>query len=744
MGPAFPILENFDQAKEVLEKTFECCPDALLVSDPEGRIVQCNPQMESTFGYSRSELLGQPVEVLIPGRFRKIHPAHRGNYISQPRMRAMGIGLELHGRRKDGSEFPVDIMLNSVQTANGALVLSVIRDITRFKQTEDILRQSEEHFHLLVENVRDYAIFMMDTSGHVISWNPGAERLKGYRADDIIGRSFSCFYTSDDIERGTPEESLRLAAAQDRFEREGWRVRKDGSRFWANAVITSIRDDSGNLIGFAKVTRDFSERKKTEEALKQSEQQMRSLFEFSPDAIVSSDQEGKITAVNSGMERLFGYKREELLGQSVDIMLPERFRSVHPSHRKAYSVQASVRPMGLGLELYGRRKDGTEFPVDIMLSPIETAEGQVVLSVIRDITERKKAEEVQSRLAAIVGSSDEAIISESHNGIITSWNASAEDIFGFTAEEAVGQPTSIIIPPEFTDEMELLRRLRSGERIEHQETVRVTKAGKRLSVSLTISPVKDLAGNLIGASKILRDITEQKESEQAAFSARLILTQEEERKRIARELHDSLGQSLAFAKMNLDSLRRPEATEKENQTLACLADALDTCLTETRTISHLLFPPLLDELGLVSAANVFVDGFSARSGIHVNLDIPPDLKRLPPALELGLFRILQESLVNVHRHSHSTSVDIQLRLSGEVTLEVRDHGQGMPAESLKRFRANMAGRSVGLRGMETRVSELGGRFDIQSDKRGTLIRVTVPLPEEVKKTVAACGKLGGA
>ena len=414
----------------------------------------------------------------------------------------------------------------------------------------------------------------------------------------------------------------------------------------------------------------------------QSQALFEALFEFSPDAIVVSNPEGRITSINGQVERAFGYARKELLGQPVEILIPERFRSVHPNHRKAYNAHASVRPMGVGLELYGRRKDGTEFPVDIMLSPVETAEGRVQLSVIRDITERKKAEEAQSMLAAIVESSDEAIISEGLNGIITSWNTGAEDIFGFTADEAVGQPTSIIIPPEFTDEVELLRRLRSGERIEHQEAVRVTKAGKRLGVSLTISPVKDPAGNLIGASKILRDITEEKQLEQTALSARLILTQEEERRRIARELHDSLGQSLATAKMNLDLLRRPEATEKENQTLASLAEALDSCLTETRTISHLLFPPLLDQFGLVSAANVYVEGFSARSSIRVNVNIPPDLKRLSPALELGLFRILQESLVNVHRHSHSKSVDIRLQLNaGEVTLEVRDYGQGMSAES---------------------------------------------------------------
>ncbi len=475
------------------------------------------------------------------------------------------------------------------------------------------------------------------------------------------------------------------------------------------------------------------------EKFDQAKEVLEKTFECCPDALLVCDPDGRIAQCNPQMESMFGYSRSELLGQPVEILIPERFRRIHPAHRGKYISQPRMRAMGIGLELHGRRKDGSEFPVDIMLSPIETAEGRVVLSVIRDITERKKAEEAQSRLAAIVEFSDEAIISEDLNGIISSWNAGAQDIFGFTAEEAIGQPITIIIPPEFRIEDELLKRLKIGERIEHQETVRVTKAGKRLNVSLTISPLKDPAGNVVGASKILRDITEEKQLEQTALSARLILTQEEERRRIARELHDSLGQSLAMAKMNVDLLRRPEATEKEKQTMACLAEALDSCLTETRTISHLLFPPLLDQFGLASAANVYVEGFSARSGIRVNVNIPPELKRLSPALELGLFRILQESLVNVHRHSHSKSVDIRLqRNAGEVTLEVRDYGQGMSAESLERFRAGKGG-GVGLRGMQARIGELGGRLDIQSDKNGTVIRVTAPLPEEVKKMVAALG-----
>jgi len=385
------------QARALFEQLFEFSPDSIVVTDSEGRITNMNAQVQQAFGYSREELLGKPVETLIPERFRSAHPGHRQAYNAEPGIRPMGVGLELFGLRKDGTEFPVDIMLSPVETEEGRITLSVIRDISDRKKNEDILHRAEQRFQLLVASVRDYAIFMMDPSGNVASWNPGAERLKGYRTEEIVGRSFSCFYIPEDIERGIAEKSLHLAATQGRFESEGWRVRKDGSRFWANAVITSIQDKNGKLVGFAKVTRDFTERKKSEEALRHSEEQLRALFEFSPDAIVASDREGRITQANAQVEKLFGYAKAELLGQSIDVLVPERFRQTHPAHRHNYSDQPRVRQMGIGLELYARRKDGSEFPVDIMLGSIEAAEGQIVLSVIRDLSEKRKAEEALQR-----------------------------------------------------------------------------------------------------------------------------------------------------------------------------------------------------------------------------------------------------------------------------------------------------------------------------------------------------------
>ena len=278
-----------------------------------------------------------------------------------------------------------------------ASTVAPISDVTERKQIDAALDRSEERFRLLVEGVKDYAIFMLDPGGRVASWNSGAERIKGYRADEIVGQHFSRFYTEEDIQQGKPDSELKTATADGRFEEEGWRVRKDGSQFWADVVITAIRDKEGQLLGFTKVTRDFTDRKKSEEALQLSERRFRTLFEFSPDAIIATNQTGEITEVNSQVEKFFGYSRDELLGQRVEALVPERFRNAHLKHRADYSAASQTRPMGIGLELRGRRKDGSEFPVDILLSPVETAEGKITLSVIRDLTEKIRSQEELER-----------------------------------------------------------------------------------------------------------------------------------------------------------------------------------------------------------------------------------------------------------------------------------------------------------------------------------------------------------
>ncbi len=256
-------------------------------------------------------------------------------------------------------------------------------------------------------------------------------------------------------------------------------------------------------------------------------------LEIVPDAIVAVDSNGTILQVNPQAEALFGYSRDELVGQMIEILVPERHRDQHHQHRHDFAGQPRVRRMGAGLELYGRRRNGSEFPVEIALSPVETEQGTVVLSAVRDISDRKQVEEAlrkaheelslqsnrqlweyRSRLASIIDSSEDAIIGKDLNGIVTTWNRGAERIYGYTAEEMVGKSISTIAPKERPDEIPgILERIGRGESVEHFETARITKDGRHLTVSISVSPMRDTSGTVIGASVIARDITDQKRAE---------------------------------------------------------------------------------------------------------------------------------------------------------------------------------------------------------------------------------------
>ncbi len=250
-----------------MDNLFEISPDAILVTDATGMIRDANPQATEHFGYTHEELVGIKVAELVPERLRDHHASHHENYHAQPRERKLGMAKELFGLRKDGTEFPVDIMLKPMETESGPVVLSFVRDTTAQRAAQDATRSRDQQMRSIVESVRDYAIFLLDSKGYILMWGPGGESLIGYTVDDIIGQHFARFFTSEDVERGHPAELMRLAEVRGRFEEEGWRVRKDGSRFWADSVITAIRGPSGAVTGYAKVTRDFTDRKRAEDAV---------------------------------------------------------------------------------------------------------------------------------------------------------------------------------------------------------------------------------------------------------------------------------------------------------------------------------------------------------------------------------------------------------------------------------------------------------------------------------------------
>jgi PAS domain S-box-containing protein len=388
-----------------------------------------------------------------------------------------------------------------------------LRTIAQLQQRAEVLeskltlQESEDRFRLIVEGVQDYAIFMLDPDGRVKSWNKGAKRIKGYDSAEIIGKHFSCFYPEEDLRNGKPEWELDVAAKEGRFEDEGWRLRKDGSRFWANVIITAIRDDAGKLIGFGKVTRDFTERMRMERTLQE------------------------------------------------------------------------------------------------------------------EVAQRREAEL-------------------------------------------------------------------------HLQT----------------------------SEKALREL-----------SLHLLRTQDEERRRIGRDLHDSLGQCLTALKIKLDMLASPTG-RKNDEAASEIAECVrlvEESLKEVRTISYLMYPPMLEEMGLESAIRWYVDGFSARSGINTTFEVDNGVGRLQRDVELALFRVLQESLTNVHRHSGSETAHIRLLMSnGTVTLEVTDSGKGIPSGLLEQSGQDWTGAlGVGLRGMNERMRQLGGSLEVVSTEKGTAVSASVPAAE---------------
>ena len=385
---------------------------------------------------------------------------------------------------------------------------------------------------------------------------------------------------------------------------------------------------------------------------------------------------------------------------------------------------------------------------------------------------RLQADKAIGLLAAIVDSSDDAIVSKTLDGIITSWNSSAERLFGYPASEAIGQHISLIIPLDRrNEETIIIDRIKKGERLDHFDTVRIRKDKTQIDISLTISPVRDASGKIIGASKIARDITQRKRierelresedryrtladaldtqvqfrtqelerrnSELIELSGRLLESQDVERRHIARELHDSAGQTLAALGMSLSRLAQ-DAKNNPHQLAKGVQDAQDLVqhLTqEIRTTSYLLHPPMLDELGISSALSWYVQGLAERSSLQIDLMVPEDFGRLSPEMEFLIFRLVQESLTNIHRHSESKTA--QIRIEGDenaVHVRIEDQGKGMSPERLAEIQSR--GTGVGLRGMRERVRHFHGDLVIESNDSGTRVYATLPLHPNPKGTRA--------
>ncbi len=442
-------------------------------------------------------------------------------------------------------------------------------------------------------------------------------------------------------------------------------------------------------------------------------------FKACPLGIALENLEGQPLFVNPSLCSMLGFSEEEMRKKHcVDFSPPE-------DAQKDWALFQQLRAGTIDhyqLEKRFFRRDGSLVWGNLSISLLNSRPSPLVIAMVEDITAKKTAEEAQFRHVAIVESSEDAIISKNLDGVITSWSASAERMFGYSEAEVLGHSITILFPPELgEEENKILETLRAGGRLEHYETVRITKAGKKVDVSLSIYPIKDSTGKIEGISEIARNISERKKAEQALtdMTRKLIAGQEQERARIGRELHDDINQRLAMLALELEQPYDPSEFQKRVQEFR---DELRQISDDVQALSHNLYATKLEYLGVLAGMKSWCKEVAERQ--KLDIDFRSDVRSALP-LDVGrpMFRVLQEALHNASKHSGVKRIEVQLREdSGEIHLIVRDSGKGFDVE------AALQGKGLGLTSMRERVRLVNGTIEIQSKPMGgTTIHVRVPL-----------------
>lgn len=533
-------LREADQFRLMVQGTRDY---AIFMLDPAGRVVTWNTGAERIKGYTADEIIGQhftkfyPQEAIDSG-----WPAYELQ-VATAEGRFEDEGWRL---RKDGTRFWANVVITALHDEHGRLrgFSKVTRDLTARREMEESLRQTQERFHLLVESATDYALFVLDPQGYVVSWNAGAQRIKQYTADEIIGQHFSRFYQKDAIDQGQPERGLKVAIAEGRFEDENWRVRKDGSRFWASVVITAMKDQHGQLRGFSKITRDVTARKEAEEnarrlieeaaARKAAEENTRLIRDQKEwlrvtlasigDAVIATDTEGRVTLLNPVAEELTGWSQSDAQGQllqTIFVICNEQTR--HTVENPVEKVLRHGVIVGLANHTILIARDGTERPIDDSAAPIRDESGKMigVVLVFRDVTEQREAQNElkasEARKSAILETALDCIISIDCEGTVVEFNSAAERTFGYARSQVMGQQLARFLIPEslrerFHEGMAKYRETGHGPILGHRHELPALCAdGTEMPVEVSITCSTADGPPLFTA--YLRDIRERKRSE---------------------------------------------------------------------------------------------------------------------------------------------------------------------------------------------------------------------------------------
>lgn len=603
----------------------------------------------------------------------------------------------------------------------------------------------EEQYRLLMECVTDYALILLDTTGRVIAWNVGAERIFGYRAAEIVGRPFTVFFTPEDVATRQPEKELEAATATGRAGDDRWFVRTDGTRLWCSGILTALRREDGTLRGFAKVLRDQTERRRREEELRQANERFCLAAAAVKGLIYDVDLRAQTVLRSEGLFAIVGYHPSE-----IEPAMTWWMERLHPDDRVAALAPASHALDDPTREEYEveyriRHRNGDYIYVSDRALIRRDGEGRPIRLVgwTYDITARRRAvealresEERYRIITELTSDYSYALrFGPDHSAELEQVTEGFTRITGYTVAEVNARGGwGILIHPEDTAKAaQGVERVLSGE-VNASVLRLITKSGEVRWVRNLNKPIWDAAHTrvvrMIGAAQ---DITERERVEQElrqsrerlqALSRQLIAAQENERRRLAHELHDEIGQTLTAISINLQAIQAVTGEAAQPRLREAVA-IVDQAITQVRHLSLDLRPSVLDDLGLEAALRWYADGQIRRTGLDIRLDTNLRGCRLPVELETTCFRVAQEALTNVVRHARARRVWIELQRQEAVELTIRDDGAGFDPQAARARAAG--GASFGLLGMQERVELLGGEFLLEAQPgRGTSVRARFP------------------
>ena len=631
-------------------------------------------------------------------------------------------------------------------------VVGVSMDITERKLAEEALRKTERELQTITDHI-PALISYVDADERYRFVNKAYEFIYDLPREDILGKRVREVLPPDIYDVAKPHLARVLEGRPTSF--EGWFCLPNGERRYARAQLAPNLGTDQQVRGYYTLITDITDLKQVESELEKSNEQLqvaekrvRMLLESSPDGILVADADGSITLVNARMEEMFGYERTELIGQPIEMLMPEGSRDRHRVDRKSYSDAPRARPMGAARSLFGLRKDGSELPVEISLSPVEMGEETVTMATIRDVTEIREAIDARLQLASIVDASTDAIVQAGVDGKIVAWNAGAETMFGYSSDESVGMPVTILLPPELSHERDvILDRLSRGESAEIPETVRVGKDGRRVDVSVSIFSLRDSSGKVTSTVGIARDIGPHKEMERQFREAQRMEAIGKLAGGIAHDFNNILTVITGYASLIKDKVAHDAGLKQnlEAQSRATERGAILTRELLAFSRKQRFEPQVLDINGIVAQLRkVLLHSLAEDIDLVTVLGSKGHIEADPAQLEQVIVNLVVNARHAMPQGGHLKLETADVRLGEKETailgniepgpyvrLSVTDNGSGIDADTLPHIfepffttKEKGEGTGLGLSAVYGIVKQSGGAIEVESEPGcGTVFRI---------------------